>query len=281
MLTALAMIHREAPCRLVALAAVLAAIGAGSFQPARWPAIASNPCRHQGGAIWATARQITVAHGMIVQWPWPWLLDAWEFGKLVVRFFDKASFVSLFLLALVTYEVGRRSCGLRHQQVARLLAGGLLLAYFVYRFVVFPDHGWEQLLFSAARAFLTAWLSCGVLFFVVPLADGLRRGVNSLRHLAMRWTKAACHWVHEIWHRRRARRRRRAEPAPEPPRPVSYAESLSESVRQIREQFEAEQAVLDQMGEELAEDEAGEFQDLPRQKMLRRLYKTLGEEEGE
>ena len=62
---------------------------------------------------------------------------------------------------------------------------------------------------------------------------------------------------------------------------MTYAESLSESVRQIREQFEAEQAVLDEMGEDLAEDEAGEFQDLPRQKMLRRLYKALGEEEGE
>ena len=218
---------------------------------------------------------------MIVQYLWPRLLDAWEFGKLVLRFFDKASFPSLFLLALVTYEVGRRSCGVRHQQIARLLAGGLLLVYFVYRFVVFHDHGWEQLLVSAARAFLAAWLSCGVLFFLVPLVDGLRRGVNSLRRLAMRWTKAACHWVHEIWHRRRARRRQRAESAPEPPRPVTYAESLSESVRQIREQFEAEQAVLDEMGEDLAEDEAGEFQDLPRQKMLRRLYKALGEEEGE
>jgi len=62
---------------------------------------------------------------------------------------------------------------------------------------------------------------------------------------------------------------------------VTYAESLSESVRQIREHFEAEQAVLDEMGEELAEDEANEFQDLPRQKMLRRLYQALGEEEGE
>jgi len=281
MLTALATIHRETPCRLVALAAVLAAIGAGSFQRARCPAIASSPCRHQGGAIWATARQIAVAHGMIVQWRWPWLLDAWEFGNLVVRFFDKASFVSLFLLALVTYEVGRRSCGLRHQQIARLLAGGLLLAYFVYRFVVFPDHGWEQLLVSAARAFLAAWLSCGVLFFFVPLIDGLRRGVNSLRLLVIRWTKAACHWVRKTWQRRRARRRRRAAPEPEPPQPVTYAESLSESVRQIREQFEAEQAVLDEMGEELAEDEANEFQDLPRQKMLRRLYQALGEEEGE
>ena len=159
MLTALAMIHRDDPCRLVVLAAVVGAIGANSFQAPACPAIASNPCRHHGGVIWATAGQISVSHGMIVQYLWPRLLDAWEFGKLVLRFFDKASFPSLFLLALVTYEVGRRSCGVRHQQIARLLAGGLLLVYFVYRFVVFHDHGWEQLLVSAARAFLAAWLS--------------------------------------------------------------------------------------------------------------------------
>ena len=63
--------------------------------------------------------------------------------------------------------------------------------------------------------------------------------------------------------------------------PQTYEQRLSQSVDQIREDFDVDQAVLNTMTERLDEDEAKEFSDVPRQKMLRRIYKALGGEELE
>lgn len=217
---------------------------------------------------------------MIIEWWRQWLQDARAVVELIILFFDSADFLVLFLLALVFSTVGRRFCRVEYICIAQQYSGAVMVAYFVYRYMHAGSE--QELLFSALRALLVAWLSYGVLLFVVPLVVGIRCVVRDTYWRARRWAATAWQWCQVAWKWWKDWRwRRRKLEDQEPYRPPTYAERLSESVEQIREQFEAEQSVLDVMSTGLEDDEEQEFRDLPRQKMLKRLYDALGGDEPE
>jgi hypothetical protein len=206
-------------------------------------------------------------------------------GEAVVCFFDTASFLALFLLAIIAGCAGKQFCHSQHLQHVQRLAGAVLLAYFVYRYTLICHDDPDQLLFATVRALLVAWLSYSVLLLIVPLVDGMRRLLLATASRSRRAALKFFHWCHArylTWAETRRRSREiPPEPEVEPYRPPTYSEELTASVDQIYEQFEAEQAVVDLIGSDLDELEQQEIRDVPRQKLLQRLYRVLGGDDSD